>query len=938
MQEPMRRIQLRVIVVAAIGSLCFSLLGFGISPPTLGFANAPETPRVGYPPSLRMGDKLFREGIRLYEMGIHQHEKALSYFNQALLVYRLNFWRAQEADTLFMLGLVYDSLSRPIQARDAYSQALSLYVELDDDDGKASVLNNLGGVYSELAQYDQAREMRTRALALRRKLKEPISEAGVLLNLGNVYLGLGDPIFARQLYEQALIRYRKLQDRWGEHDALNNLATVHHSLGQHTKALELLQQELDFVLGQSFRFGIPENRSIIQEAAGILYSLGDVYFAVSSYEAARAAYIQAFSFFQGTHPEGEAIALSRLGGVNLALGQPVIALQFYTHAYQMAHRLAWSPGLWSAAFGRGRALERLGRAGAEENYRAAIRIIEKMRGGVGRAEHRAEFFADKVAPYDGLTSSLIRQAVRGNKAASAEAFRVAESGRARVLLDLLSEARARGIGGIAPELVVREAGLRGELVALEERFRREMSKPQMQQNRFLLDMVTRRRLELEQALGDIQQELIGRYPGYAELVQPTVADAVAVQRILRPKEVLVKYFIGEDLSAAWVISKKAVRLHTLPLDAQNAEAVVRNQRKQLEAPKAFDLTAASQLYTALMTPIEQDLQHAETVFIVPDGPLQYLAFEALVHSVRFRDTKEAVRLKDRLELHSGLEVTYLADRYTIAYLQSASILACLRGGRCGQAGPRPQKDFVVFADPVYGIDEVKAAGAGSNRGAVEIHRSLQAPRAGFGRFNFPRLKFTEEEAKSIGPLFGATAANGGLNVRLQAQETRVKELDLSQFRYVHFATHGILGDEVAGAWQQPSLVLSLHGDSKNDGFLQMDEIFNLRLNADLVTLSACRTGLGQALRGEGLLGLTRAFMYAGTPSVAVSLWLVNDRATAHLMEAFYRNLKDGQPKAVALNSARRDLRRWVYRDEILGTIGHEHPYYWTSFILVGEPR
>ena len=197
------------------------------------------------------------------------------------------------------------------------------------------------------------------------------------------------------------------------------------------------------------------------------------------------------------------------------------------------------------------------------------------------------------------------------------------------------------------------------------------------------------------------------------------------------------------------------------------------------------------------------------------------------------------------------------------------------------------------------------------------------------------MPYSAEEVQKIAGIYGITLPSDTVNLRENATEKHLRKMDLTRYRILHFATHAIVGDEVR--WiTQPALVLSLAGtDDTYDGFLQMNEIFNLRLDADLVVLSACETGKGKLRRGEGIIGLTRAFMYAGTPSVVASLWKVNDQSTSLFMEFFYQNLKDGQSKADALQQAKKQLMQ--AQIEIAGQKRSlAAPYFWAPFILIGS--
>jgi CHAT domain-containing protein len=250
----------------------------------------------------------------------------------------------------------------------------------------------------------------------------------------------------------------------------------------------------------------------------------------------------------------------------------------------------------------------------------------------------------------------------------------------------------------------------------------------------------------------------------------------------------------------------------------------------------------------------------------------------------------------------------LIERFAISYAPSASALAALRALKRNNAVEA--RGIIAFGDPVYSKDEAPP----TNGAATE--------RA----FDFRQLPYTRAEVNGIAALFSPNERRVFLGA--DANEANVKAEPLKQYRYAHFAAHALIDEERPA---RSGIVLSTATDSKEDGALQMGEVMRLKLNADLVTLSACRTGLGQLLRGEGMIGLTRAFLYAGSESVMVSLWNVNDIATASLMKAFYKNLKQGLNKDEALRQAKLELihgRQQAWR----------HPYYWAAFVLVGDSR
>jgi CHAT domain-containing protein len=263
------------------------------------------------------------------------------------------------------------------------------------------------------------------------------------------------------------------------------------------------------------------------------------------------------------------------------------------------------------------------------------------------------------------------------------------------------------------------------------------------------------------------------------------------------------------------------------------------------------------------------------------------------------------------------------DEYPISYYQSASVLSLQRGLHISRT---KEQTFFGLGDPIFDTKDnrasdkraVKIVGKKTGISSKDIADNEETKDAGY---RFSRLVNTEKEVKEVGRLFGQSQMMLGI----EANEEKLKAADLTSKKYILFSTHGILGNEIPYI-KQPAMVLSLVGNDKEDGFLTASEIFNMNLNADIVGLSACKTGLGVQSAGEGVVGLSRAFMYAGTDTVLVSLWSVSDESTYKLMVKFFDGLKSGKDKMTALKDAKNYLRN----------SGYDNPFYWAPFILVGE--
>ena len=340
----------------------------------------------------------------------------------------------------------------------------------------------------------------------------------------------------------------------------------------------------------------------------------------------------------------------------------------------------------------------------------------------------------------------------------------------------------------------------------------------------------------------------------------------------------MSYSVGEKKSYAWVIDSAGLQMVEL-IGKAELEKQVTAFREVLSKPsssltRAKDLqsidAAARQLYAALLRPVESKLRGKKRLTIVPDGVLAYVPFEAI----------------------GGL-----IETHRIAYAPSASISAGLRG--------RPvngNHTVMAFADPSRGQADSSVMKEHLERG-----------------YAFTALPNARTEAAAIGRLFPASK----IFVGAEASEGQLKSGTSKDIRYLHFAAHGYFDGEKP---ERSGIVLAQESGGE-DGFLQAREIAQLSLDADLVTLSACQSGLGKVLDGEGVQGLSRAFFLAGARSVVVSLWNVNDAATSELMRRFYAGLKSGLAKDDALRAAKLAVMkepRW------------RHPYYWAPFVLQGD--
>ena len=396
---------------------------------------------------------------------------------------------------------------------------------------------------------------------------------------------------------------------------------------------------------------------------------------------------------------------------------------------------------------------------------------------------------------------------------------------------------------------------------------------------------------------------------------------------LQPQEVLLAYEVTDTATFAWMIREgKVLTTRTIPVTREALTAQVTRYRGFFEGVTGspdlarFDPREGKQLYDLLVKDLVPFLRQGDQLIVVPDEILGILPFEALV-----------VELPATLQTASGKYgpspqgVTYLGDVSPISYAQSATALHLARTLK-GAASGGPEK-LLVVADPVFHPTDARLRGKQAPQTprdadqmrlmrAVEEHRQVA----------FPRLERTGQLPERLRRIYGpAVEALSGL----AATEPEVRRRPLRTYKALIFATHGILDGEVPRL-QEPALVLSQVGvnaaEPAQDGFLTMSEVMGLDLAAEVVALTACNTGVGKHLTGEGVMGLGRAFQYAGARAVLMSLWSVEEESTVLLTEKFFGYLKQGQGKLEALRHARADIRR----------AGYEHPFFWAPFLLVGE--
>jgi CHAT domain-containing protein/Tfp pilus assembly protein PilF len=904
----------------------------------------------------READTLNNIGEIYWRLG--EMQKAREKFNEALLIRQGVGDRRGEADTLNNIGVVYQSLREPQKALEKYHEALSILRAVGDRSVEAQTLNNIGVVYRSLGEPQKALEKYNEALAILRAVGDRRSEAVALTNIGRVYWWLGEMQKAREKYDESLPIFRAIDDRSDEAQALSHIGTVYRSLGEAQKALEKHNEALAILRAVGDRKGEAETLTNIgvdywsigekqkalekfNEALPISRSVGDrggeavtfgnigtVYWSLGEMQKALETYNEALPIMQAiSNRNGEAVALSNIGMIYWSLGETQRALEKFNEALPIRRAIGDRYGESETLLGIARAEQKQGNlTQARQTIEQAINIVESVRTSVGSQELRASFFASRQEYYESYIDILMEQHKQNPVVGDdAMAFEVNERARARSLLELLRESRIDIRQGVDSSLLERERYLQQMLnaraVAQFALLNRKHTPAEAEAAAKGIAAIT---TEYEELVAKIRE----RSPRYADLTQPQPLGLTEIQQqALDEDAMLLEYALGEKRSYLWLVSQRSIDSYELPPRAE-VEAAARRvyelftaRPKRGTPPDPQLIAQAKTLSRMLLGPVASRLGGKRLVVVAP-GALSYLPFAAL----------PAPEEKER---PAGDYLPLLA-KHEVVTVPSASVLSTIRREMTGRQ--RAAKSVAVLADPVFEASDPRLASAknGNSSGETpaapaadaersELTRAIRTMNFSDARAGFTRLAFSRQEAESI---FVLTPKGTGLKATdFNASRTLAISGQLSQYRILHFATHGLLNSERP---ELSGLVFSLidQEGKPQDGFLRLHEIYNLQLNADLIVLSACETGLGKEIKGEGLIGLTRGFMYSGAPRVVASLWNVDDLATAELMKLFYqRMLKDGLPAGAALRAAQLELskqKRWA------------SPYFWAGFVLHGE--
>jgi CHAT domain-containing protein len=834
-----------------------------------------------------------------------------------------------------------------------YQRALDIW-EREDPGGAdvAGVLNDLGKLARTRGDADQAERHleRARVLFERRSPGNP-GLADTLTVLGMLALDRGNLELSESYFKTALARFEAQQPGSKGHSsvlrALGFLATDRGDLElaerYQRSAVEILEKiapespdtatnlvDLAGVEGRRWHLEMAARDgrravSILEKTApdspqlgAALQLLGDIDFNRGDLAGARRHYERGLALIEARDPQSWAAAsmLASVGEVMDHSGDRRAAKGYLERALRIAERMA-PEGLETADMlahlGK---LERADRPELAVQYlRRAVEAVEHQLQHLGGSSSlKISFLAEREGYYRDLIEVLLGARL------PRDAFAVLERSRGRGLLAMLAER------DLSFPLDIPEA-LRAERrrMALEyDRTQQQIANLDPKRDRAQFDELSRQIRDLRRQQDEVEEKVRQASPRLASLQVPQPLDLAGAQRTLDPGTVMLAYSVGKDRTDLFIVAPgMPLEVKAIPSGREELERSIERLRALIPEARADSglgrarqesfVALARRLFRLLIAPASGPIGTARRVLIVPDGPLHLLPWSALV-----RDTPRA----------GGRGWQYLAEWKPVHLALSATVYAELRRSRHAPTESRAAT-LMAFGDPL-----VPRGATGKQPAEVADLRLRSAIERGF---SFAPLPFSRAEVERIAQLNPQ-----GTRVYLgeAATEERAKAIG-NETRYVHFATHSTLDEQSP---LDSAVVLTIpeqvKGEQEN-GLLQAWEIFeSVRLDADLVVLSGCESGLGKELRGEGLLSLTRAFQYAGARSVVASLWNVADQTTAELMVRFYRHLFAGQSKDEALRQAQVELLRPSLRGNGASVKaaggGARAPFYWAAFQIYGD--
>ena len=852
---------------------------------------------------------------------ICQYDRARDYHDRSLnLAINIEYPKGQ-ADALGNLGNLYQALNKPLEALASHEQNLELARAMDDRSAEANALGNLGWAYYALADYPKAKQYHQRYLELARELGDLQGEARAIGNLGSVYYRYGQYTKAIKNYQQYLNRATQMNDRQGKVIALSGLGNNYNALGQPLEAMKYLQQAWENAkeigdcrsesatlngLGLSLQdlggyerainyfeqsLELAEKYKDERGKGHVVGNLGSTYLEWGTRDKKPEYFRRAIEYYlqkleivrKNKDFRSEGAVLTNMGVAYTKSGDYETAADSFSQARQILLKIGDRDAYGQAIAGTAFLHQQRGETErAIALYREAIEITENIRSQLMVGAFKSSFEERQVNTYERIIELLWD---RGDKR---EAFSYVERGRAKTFLDRLADGQINFHSQAEPELLERERELQIARIAKRNESIALKNHDEDEQDTKAIAKVEEELIDIEQEYTNLLTQIELQHSEVASLVslQPRKLLSLAqIQQKLDDETTLVEYFVTPERTFAFVITRYSFDSVELEVKENQFQEGLEKLRQFADIELDLHPDALQKFYEWSIAPLQTHLSSSKNLIIVPHGILHYLPFAALTDGSK-----------------------YLIDTYNVATLPSANVLNFLNGNETARKTSTPSKSVIeAFLAKLKDLKNYLL-------GDRTLSKILIL---GNPVTSMPDLKNAAKEAQAIAKLYQTQAF-----LEQKATE-RVLRSQVEESEIVHLAAHGEYNN------RNPlfsTIHLAQDEREQYDGRLEVHEVYGLNLaRAKLVVLSACETNIGDLSKGDELVGLNRAFIYAQTPTVIASLWSVDDEPTSLLMEQFYTYLRRGMNKAQALRQAQQVVRK-IY----------PHPYFWAAFSLTGD--
>jgi len=842
---------------------------------------------------------LYKRGKDLRFQG--KYQQSIVNFKKAIEIARESNSKEHELKCLRQLSFSYEDLNNINEFFSLNQDALRIALDINHIEEKGKCIINIGNFYKKVGNYYEALNCYYQALKIKRDLDNKQDESICLNNIGIIYQELGDHDKALDYLKRALEIDQNFGDGVNILMDLNNIGTTYRKKGvisnhpkDFYKSLFYFNECLNFIKNLLNK---KERKNVFEKIeVQVLNNIGVVLNDLGNLDKAKKYLISGYKkSLDINNLEMSGMCLVNLGFISLSQDYNEEAIQMFQSAIKIAKEIMSIQILWEAYFGLGQCYEKKNFwYQAVRFYKKAIDEIDLIRSRILLDSYKIGFSRDKLKVYEFLINLLYRMNFdNSTKEFEKDIFDIVEKAKARAFLENLAQSKIDFGTRLNPDLRKIENDISERMSSLIIKIS-ELNLSESRKKELLFEL-EREEDKYNTLFSKMKKEL----PEINNIASVEPCRVEDIQNLLTRKEALLEYYLGESQSVMFLITKSEFCVFSLPMRAKLEESI-KAYIKILSNPtrnKFAGTLASKRIYKELLIPVENYIKRPiENLIIIPDGILYYLPFETLIANSQDQSKEDY----------------YLIEEFKISYAPSSSIFVFILNK---QSNLEFSRGLLAFGNPSNNF--LNSNEWENHNGYFETFKELYLNSG----FVFSPLPYSRKEIFKISKYFSPEERD--LFLKNKAKEDVLNEIIRSNYKIIHFACHALLDEKFPF---RSALILSSDKDSKEDGFLQLHEIYNLNLNADLVVLSACQTGRGKLEKGEGILGFPRIFFCLGARSVLLSLWKINDESTSHFMNYFYYYLSKRYNKAEALRLAKLRMLKSKFR----------HPFYWAAFILNGD--